>query len=139
MTDLSVNFNSDMKMSEALQIIETRLKDGMKHELYTFGECETISKSIQTVYKVLAHYKETNDKLTEQLTQKTNFIEEYKSLLVDKNKTIIETSEKLDKSVEEVMRLTNENQELKNDLRELCEEPEPEPVSEKKKGKRPKK
>ena len=139
MTDLSVNFTSEMKVSEALQVIESRLKDGMKNELYTFGECETISKAIQTVYKVLAHHTQNTNQLTEQLTQKTNFIEEYKNLIVDKNKTIIETSDKLNKSVDEVMRLTSENQELKNDLRELCEEPEPEPISEKKRGKRPKK
>lgn len=153
MGDRSVTFTSQLSFTDAMKIIEDSLQETLKTGTVPFQQCENISKSIQVVYKITMSLDEDVKKLNESNQTKDKFIAEYKNLIVDKNKTIIESGEEnkmlqntlldkstqLDRSVDEVRRLEKEVEELKNDLRELCEEEEPPAppvnVSEKKRGK----
>tara|TARA_Y100000389_G_scaffold94455_1_gene91104 strand:+ start:5289 stop:5765 length:477 start_codon:yes stop_codon:yes gene_type:complete len=145
MSTKSVTFTNTMGMSDSMSIVESYLTEYLKSGNISFVGCEQISRAIQTLNKIFETQEEEISNIQTDLENKTKFIEEYKSLIINKNKTIIESaqendqlknllnekSQTLDKSVEEIRRLQDEVEELKKDLLELCEEdPVPAPVQE---------
>ena len=123
----TVQFTSSMNIQESIKVLEEALDLGMRNGLYDFTRCEKISQSLQTQYKIFEHLVNQLAECNQNILQANSVIEEYKNIITSRNTTIININSKLENSVSEIKRLEEENSDLRKDLNELCEEPEPEP------------